>query len=72
MIVKCDMCGRLCSHSYLRTHRRLAHKIQSAPPENEPETIEAILSLYDQLSETGQKMVREGVQALAVRMVERH
>jgi hypothetical protein len=76
VVVKCDICGRMYSHSYLRAHKRLAHKTQSTAPlepaAHEPETIKAILLLYGQLSDKGQKMVLKGVHALAVRTVERH
>ena len=56
---ECEICGRIYSHSHLNTHKRLAHKIQIAQLEHAvrgSESIKAILSLYGQLSETGQQM----------------
>jgi hypothetical protein len=60
-IVKCDICGRVYNQSYLNSHKRLSHgnggtAVSSA--EGEPETLEKIVSLYAQLSESRKKEVR--------------
>lgn len=58
-IVKCDVCGQICNQSYLTAHKRLAHKKPEAVASHEPETVQAILLLYGQLSEAGQEIIRE-------------
>jgi hypothetical protein len=60
-IVKCDICGRVYNQSYLNSHKRLSHSnggtaVPSA--ESEPETLERIVSMYGQLSESRKKEVR--------------
>jgi hypothetical protein len=58
-IVKCDVCGQICNQSYLSAHKRLAHKKPEPVASHEPETVQAILLLYGQLSETSQEIIRE-------------
>jgi hypothetical protein len=66
-IVKCDVCGRIYSQSYLSAHKRLAHKeaAQSVSAAGEHETIQAVLRLYGQLSGQGQETVRKRLLATA-------
>jgi len=59
-VVKCDICGGLYNQSHLSSHKRLSHgKRKAVPtsPNSEPETLKAILSLYERLSEEGKKEV---------------
>jgi hypothetical protein len=59
-VVKCDICGGLYNQSHLSSHKRLSHgKRKAVPtsPKSEPETLKAILSLYERLSEEGKKEV---------------
>jgi hypothetical protein len=60
-MIKCDICGQICSQSYLSSHKRLAHtKPQPVvSTAHEPETVQAILLLYGQLSDSSQEVVRE-------------
>jgi hypothetical protein len=56
--VRCDVCGGIFSQSYLASHRRLAHekgKGSIAPRAGEDETIQNIVSLYEELSPAGRK-----------------
>ena len=60
-IVKCDICGQICSQSYLNSHKRLAHKkpqTVSVATHAEPETVKAILQMYGQLSKESQEVIR--------------
>lgn len=58
-IVKCDLCGQICNQSYLNAHKRLAHKKPETVAPHEPETVQAIMLLYGQLSEVSQEIIRE-------------
>ncbi len=56
--VRCDVCGRIFSHSYLASHKRLAHTnngASAAAPATEKEAIQRIVSLYEMLSNKGRK-----------------
>ncbi len=58
--VKCDICGGLYNQSHLSSHKRLSHGKRETSPRSskeEPESIEAILSLYKQLPEEWKKEV---------------
>ena len=57
-IVKCEVCGQICNQSYLNAHKRLAHKKAEAVAPHEPETVQAIMLLYGQLSEASQEIIR--------------
>lgn len=60
-MVKCDVCGGLYNQSHLSSHKRLSHSKRKAAflsPKSDPETLTAILSLYEQLSEEAKKEVR--------------
>lgn len=60
-MVQCDVCGGLYNQSHLSSHKRLSHgkrKVAALSTKSDPETLTAILSLYDQLSEEGKKEVR--------------
>lgn len=65
-IVKCDVCGQTCSQSYLNSHKRLAHKKTepAVSTAHEPETVQAILLLYGQLSDRSQEIVRRRILGL--------
>jgi hypothetical protein len=59
-VVRCDICGGLYNQSHLSSHKRLSHgKRKAVPtsPKSEAETLKAILSFYEQLSEEGKKEV---------------
>ena len=59
-MVQCDVCGGLYNQSHLSSHKRLSHGKRKAAflsPQSDPETLSAILSLYEQLSEEGKKEV---------------
>lgn len=59
-IVKCDICGKIYSQSYLGSHKRLSHgKRESSlhPSEDEAASLEMIVSMYERLSCEGKKEV---------------
>jgi hypothetical protein len=65
-IVKCDVCGKVFNQSHLSSHKRLSHgkgKIPGVSSSGEPQTLEAVLALYGQLSEKGKKEVRNKLAA---------
>ena len=58
--VKCDVCGGVFGHSYLLSHKRLAHRKNSptaARPSTKKEAIQKIASLYESLSVKGRRRV---------------
>lgn len=60
-LVQCDVCGGLYNQSHLSSHKRLSHgkrKVVAVSPKSDPETLTAILSPYEQLSDEGKKEVR--------------
>jgi DNA-directed RNA polymerase subunit N (RpoN/RPB10) len=52
--VRCDVCGKLFSSSYVGAHKRLAHPKQTS---TEPASVKKILTLFDALSAEGKKKV---------------
>lgn len=59
-VVKCDICGGLYNQSHLNSHKRLSHgkrRAMASPLKNEAETVRAILSMYEQLSDEGKREV---------------
>jgi hypothetical protein len=59
-IVKCDICGGVYNQRHLSSHKRLSHsktRTSSPPAADDPEKLEALLSLYEQLSDAGKKEV---------------
>jgi len=57
-VVRCDIFGGLYNQSHLSSHKRLSHgkrKAVATSPKSESETLKAILSLYERLSEEGKK-----------------
>ncbi|PYT99327.1 MAG: hypothetical protein DMG38_12025 [Acidobacteria bacterium] len=58
-IVKCDVCGKIYNQSHLSAHKRMSHgqreKLRSN--KNEPASVAAIVSMYEQLPEEGKKEV---------------
>jgi hypothetical protein len=65
-IVKCDVCGRVYNQSHLSSHKRLSHgigKTAGLSSAGEPQTLQAVLALYGQLSEEGKKEVRNQLAA---------
>lgn len=57
-IVKCGICGRSFNKRYVNSHMRLAHKKKLNPrssPGNDEEVIEAILHMYERLSDEERK-----------------
>jgi hypothetical protein len=60
-IVKCDICGGVYNQRHLSSHKRLSHsKSRTSAPSiaGEPEKLEAVLSLYEQLSDEEKKELR--------------
>jgi len=60
-IVHCDVCGGVYNQSYISAHKRLSHGIggKSKPSDaSERQSLEAVLALYEQLSEESKKQVR--------------
>lgn len=59
-IVKCEVCGKVYNRSHLSSHKRLSHGKRAEPPANvsEPDAVQAILSVYEQLSGKTQKELR--------------
>jgi hypothetical protein len=66
-LTKCDICGQISNESYLKSHKRLAHRIPSAQNVNsaqtEPEMVKAILALFGQLSDENRHLIRSYLQA---------
>jgi len=59
-IVKCDICGGVYNQRHLSSHKRLSHgksKTANVSTTGEPEKLEAVLSLYEQLSDGEKKKV---------------
>lgn len=53
-IAKCDICGGVYNQRHLSSHKRLSHsKNRTSGPSiaGEPEKLEAVLSLYEQLTD---------------------
>lgn len=67
-MVKCDVCGQICNQSYLNAHKRLAHKKPepATSTSHEPETVQAILLLYGQLSDRSQEIIRRRILGLGM------
>jgi len=59
-IVKCDICGGVYNRRHLSSHKRLSHgksRTADLPTAGVPEKLEAVLSLYEQLSDEEKKKV---------------
>lgn len=59
-IVKCDICGKIYSQSYLGSHKRLSHGKRETSPrsaKDDDASLEMILSLYEQLPNERKKEV---------------
>jgi hypothetical protein len=59
-IVKCDICGKIYSQSYLGSHKRLSHGKRHVVPRSstdESAMMEAILSLFESLPQERKKEV---------------
>ena len=57
-VVKCEICGGLYNQSHLSSHKRLSHgkrKTALSSPKSEPETLKAILSMFERLSDEGKR-----------------
>lgn len=61
-MVKCDICGKIYNESHLTTHKRRSHQTPRSS-ENSPASVEAILSMYEQLPEERKKEVRSRLTA---------
>jgi hypothetical protein len=60
-MVCCSVCGKVYNLSHVRSHQRLAHGIGKAltpSAAGEPQKLEAVLALFQQLSDEGKKRVR--------------
>jgi len=65
-IVKCEVCGRVYNRRYLNSHKRLSHGHREPSPsslKSESETVRAIVSMYERLSDEEKKAVRARVAA---------
>lgn len=60
-IVRCDVCGGVYNKRYLRAHKRLSHGRAEINPstQSEPDAVEAIVSMYAQLSDENKKTLRD-------------
>jgi hypothetical protein len=60
-IVKCDVCGRVYNRRYLHTHKRLSHgkKNWASLAKNDRDRLQAIASLYEELSDENKERARE-------------
>jgi DUF917 family protein len=59
-MVCCEVCGKIYNQSHVRSHQRLAHgigKVFSPAAAAEPQKLQAVLALYQQLSDEGKKQV---------------
>ena len=59
-VVKCEICGGLYNQSHLSSHKRLSHgkcKTVPASPKSEQETLGAILSMFERLSDDGKREI---------------
>ena len=66
--IRCDLCGKLFSSSYVDSHKRLAHpKIKATAP-NEPATARKIIALFKTLSAERQKKLAANLNALAAKI----
>jgi DNA-directed RNA polymerase subunit N (RpoN/RPB10) len=52
--VRCDICGKLFSSSYVGAHKRLSHPKTTS---TEPAAVQKILKLFDALSAEWKKQV---------------
>jgi hypothetical protein len=59
-IVKCDICGKIYSQSYLGSHKRLSHgkrELSSGSCKDDSVVLETILSLFERLPDERKKEV---------------
>jgi hypothetical protein len=63
--VRCDICGKLFSSSYVGSHKRLAHLKTEQSSAGEQQTIQKILNLFKDLSQEGKNKTLEELSALA-------
>ncbi len=61
-MIKCDICGKIYNESHLTTHKRRSHETPRSS-ENNTASVEAILSMYDQLPEERKEEVRSRLTA---------
>lgn len=60
-IIKCEICGRVYNRSHLSTHKRMSHGIgkrSNSTGAGQPEKLETLLLLYNQLSEKDKEQAR--------------
>ena len=65
-IVKCEVCGGVYNRSHLSAHQRLSHglgKTSNPTDAGEPQKLETVLLLYNQLSEKGKEKVRNQLES---------
>jgi hypothetical protein len=64
-IVRCEICGGMYNSRYLGGHKRLSHEKKNLASQlkNERERLQAIISLYANLSDRNKKRVRERLTA---------
>ena len=56
--IRCDVCGKLFSSSYIGSHKRLAHRDEDAAVKN-------ILNMFKNLSQKSKKKVLEDLASMA-------
>lgn len=67
-IVRCDICGKIYNESNLTTHKRRSHGTpggSARSAESGAASIEAILSIYERLTDERKKEVLSRLAALA-------
>lgn len=63
--VRCDICGKLFSSSYVNSHKRLAHRTAEASGLNEAAAARKIVRLFKALSAAGQKKLAANLNVIA-------
>ena len=59
--VKCDVCGKLFSSSYVNSHKRLAHPAVPLAMATEKSAVQKIVDLFQKLSPEGKKKALEAL-----------
>ena len=66
--VRCDVCGKLFSSSYVGAHKRLAHHKTVLLTPSEPVAIKKIVALFKSLSTEAQNKILEQLGAIAAKV----
>jgi DNA-directed RNA polymerase subunit N (RpoN/RPB10) len=65
--VRCDVCGKLFSSSYVGAHKRLAHRKTNLLTPSEPVAIKKIIALFKALSMERQKELLEQLRMIVLK-----